>query len=133
MKVKDQGGFSQEVAELKLFSTYVKNRSGYFSHARTIKSDKAIEKALRCTGLMERGVLDWLGCTRARHSFTEPFRGLSNEQLDSLMKDVCEDAFIQVTLQNHPDHDGTRKSTITLRKVLKLTKLRFSSNVMDIK
>lgn len=119
-KTKKQGGFSRELAELELFDKYVEGRCGYFSHDRTAKSDRAIENALREVGLKENGILDWLGCSDARRSFCEPFRGMSVEQLDDLMKDACEDAFVHITVVNHPDHRGTAKCTETLKKILHL-------------
>ena len=115
-KVKDQGGFSDEVAKLENFRNYAENYCGYFSHKRTAKADKALEKELRNQGLGKYGVLDWLGSTSGRRYIEGylPLWGKAQTDLEQMAKECCEYAFGEVTIGNHPDHLGNKASTLKL-------------------
>ncbi len=120
-KIKYQGGFSEEVAKLENFREYAENQCGYFSHKRTAKADKALEKELRKQGLGKYGVLDWLGSTSGRRYIEGylPLWGKSQVRLLKMAEACCKYAFAEVAIWNHPDHGGSSASFMKLSLKMK--------------
>ena len=124
--VTKQKGLSDEVFDTYILQEYMQGvPCGYIgSSRRTAWSDKMLEAALRATGLGPHGIACWLTSTSGRHLADNLGRGAKAQK--EFAKDVAEatkNAFLQVTVWNHPDHGGMLKDTISLEeKILNLGK-----------
>lgn len=115
---KHRGGFSLEVSSSPEFVAYASQTyvHGYIGHgARTNLKDRMVEEALRATGLKGNGIASWLSSTSGRHMGNALETSSLSEQRRAI-KDYTKNAFMDVAVWNHPDHDGCSASSDELRK-----------------
>jgi hypothetical protein len=117
---KYQGGLSLEVVASPEFRRYATSSivAGYIgSEERTAARDRIIETALRDQGLGANGVASWLSSGRGRHLTDDP--GVTEDDWRRRVREYTRNAFIEVTLWAHPDHDGTLGATQKLAEILR--------------
>jgi hypothetical protein len=93
---------------------------GWIGHSgRTVLKDKILEKVLRETGLEDGGVAVWLTSTDGRH-IGDSVEGLTDaKEIEDKLRASTKDAFLNVCVWEHPDHDGSWSGTIKLREKIK--------------
>jgi hypothetical protein len=118
--VTKQGGFSDEVWNSNRLQSYLKGCPGGYIGSSDRKgkawADKMVEKALRETGLKAEGIGCWLTSTAGRHLADHIDK--DKKAFESVVKSYTKGAFQDVAAWEHPDHNGTLKSTIELKKLL---------------
>ncbi len=124
---KYKGGFSKEVTESFNFKEYTLEKDGHPKKAicgyigcleRTKKRDKIVEEHLRKQGLGDEGIACWLTSTAGRHLMDNVYRKTSLEMFAKIVFESTKDAFINITVWNHPDHEGSWDSTQKLKQKL---------------
>jgi len=114
-----QGGFSDEVFNNYYLQDYMKGiPCGYIgSSYRKAWADKLVEKALRDSGLGPRGIAVWLTSTSGRHLADNIRRGHYLD-FEKHVNSATGNAFLDVTVWKHPDHEGSLASTLKIRAAL---------------
>ena len=113
-----QGGISDGVWNEDTTQHYIKSLvcAGYIGHdKRTEETDKQVENALRKTGLGDRGIAIWLTSTSGRHLA----ESIGSAEWQDAIKDYTKNAFMEVTIWSHPDHEGTLGSSNRIRERIK--------------
>ena len=97
------------MAQLKDFVAH--GGGGYVgSSNRTPEIDKALEKALRGTGLKDGGIALWLTSTSGRHMMDD------TKNIGAKIKEAAKSAFKDVAVWAHPDHEGSMASSKELHE-----------------
>jgi hypothetical protein len=105
---KFNGGFSKEITQNRSFIDYTGSSHGPFGYVgasyRTKVKDRILEKLLRATGLGDDGVVDWIKSTDGRHMMDAVDKKTTIKEFEKIAREATKDAFIRVTLWNHPDY-----------------------------
>jgi len=121
MKISHFGGYSEAVRDASLYKDYTKNNMGIYGaigHSeRTDSHDRILELALRKQGLGDNDIACWLTSTTARHCLNGMKR-MSGSEFANHIKSYVKDAFIEITIYSHPDHDGFLSSSNLIRAKL---------------
>ena len=122
-KNKIKGGFSDEVFASGELQSYLERGRPLFGYIgaeeRTKRFDKALEAMLRQEGLGYNGIGEWLTSTSGRYCADDLYRGMTDIQLEAALRGYTENAFLEVMIWNHPDHQGTLGSTKRLMETLR--------------
>lgn len=116
---KNKKGLSDAVASTSRYKEYVgtSHPGGYYgSSNRTAELDEAVESALQKQGLGPEGIAEWLSSSMARHMMDDMPESQSGQE--KRIKEYTKNAFVEVSLWNHPDNLGSIGSFMELQKKL---------------
>lgn len=87
---------------------------------RTLVKDKVLEEELRATGLGDAGIANWLTSSDGRHlsDVIEDVPDNDEPKLRGKIREYVKDAFINVTVWNHPDHNGSLSGSSKLKQTI---------------
>jgi hypothetical protein len=111
-----KGGFSNGVVESNAWRRYVGDGTSVFGYigasGRTSLLDEMLEHELRNQGLGDEGIATWLTSGDGRHLMDDMPDTITKQK--NRIKEYTKNAFKDVTVWSHPDHEGTLSSTIKL-------------------
>jgi hypothetical protein len=112
-------GLSDAVTATNRYKEYVgaSHPGGYYGTSnRTAEIDEMLESALQKQGLGPDSIAEWLGSTSARHLMDDMPESQSGQE--KRIKEYTKNAFVEVSLWNHPDNQGSVGSFMDLQKKL---------------